>query len=191
MIFKSRNKLNIIMINESLILVRFTFATNSHFIDIITVKFLTRYYIGLKYIVTDVRRAPFLVQKSFPRSLVSRVWFALQMHFSYRALLRICTRRTHTNYLKCTKTGNSSYAHFWCRFGVIICTKSESKQIQSKIGPYSVNFFVNQWFVSHSLMDPTYTVSYGPYDLIFQPSIWCALGGFSDGCFELSSLVDD
>lgn len=64
MIFKSRNKLNIIMINESLILVRFTFATNSHFIDIIADKFLTRYYIGLKYIVTDVRRAPFLVQKS-------------------------------------------------------------------------------------------------------------------------------
>ena len=52
------------MINESLILVRFTFATNSHFIDIIADKFLTRYYIGLKYIVTDVRRAQILVQKS-------------------------------------------------------------------------------------------------------------------------------
>lgn len=131
MIFKSRNKLNIIMINESLILVRFTFATNSHFIDIIADKFLTRYYIGLKYIVTDVRRAPFLVPKSFPRSLVSPIEFSLQMHFWYRVLLRICTRRTHTNYLKCTKTGNRSYAHFWCRFGVIICTKSESaKQIR-------------------------------------------------------------
>jgi len=51
------------MINESLILVRFTFAANSHFIDIIADKFLTRYYKGLKYIVTDVRWAPFLVQK--------------------------------------------------------------------------------------------------------------------------------
>ena len=43
------------MINESLILVRFTFATNSHFIDTIADKFVSRYQRrGLKYIVTEV-----------------------------------------------------------------------------------------------------------------------------------------
>ena len=61
--------------------------------------------INLNIIRTDTRGYHFWCRKVF-EGVQKHVWFAPQMQFWCRALLRFCTKSAHSNYLKRTKILN-------------------------------------------------------------------------------------